>query len=418
MTTQTIPFEPGRADRIERARRYVPDDAVDRVTHGLFRTDTVIDTVVEDFAALDRGAGWRLLGTALRDRDPQPPGAPDSLRNLLVPLLTPPDWFDADRIRTGAQLWWRFAPAVIVGMGGSLLTAYAFGDLNKPQAMNSRSTTMAARRYEETARWVLAATDPGTLIPGGTGFDATVRIRFVHAMVRRHLRRSGRWNTLAWGEPIHTTGMATTAQAFLLIPLTMYELLDIPLTPDETESVRQLWCWIAYLMGVPDELLPHSIEDAFALNRAATLVFAPPDDDTKILTDALLSSGIRAERLLPQRFHARTAPLLRPVVSRLVWGTTGRIVRTFVDPDAEPARNHPAIIALRQRAKLREPFRRNGLLGTEAHIATTQRRALSRVLDALHAAPTPVPPNEAVTPPGTATRSGSPQRGKPDKFPQ
>ncbi|MGW4242807.1 oxygenase MpaB family protein [Nocardia sp. NPDC004722] len=397
MTTQTIPFDPGRAERIERARQRVPEDAVNRVARGLFRTDTAIDRVVEDFAALERGAGWRLLDTALRERDPHPAGAPDSLRELLIPLLSPPDWFDADRVRGGARLWWRFAPAVIVGMGGSLLTAYAFGDLNKPQAMNSRSTIMAARRYEETARWVLTATEPGTLTPGGTGFDATVRIRFVHAMVRRHLRHSGRWNTTAWGEPIHTTGMATTAQAFLLIPLTMYELLDIPLTAQEVESVRQLWCWIAYLMGVPDELLPHSIDDATTLNRTATLVFAPPDDDTEILTEALLTGGIRAERVLPQRFREHAAPLLRPVVSRLVWGTTGRIVRTFVDPDAEPARDHPAIIALRQRAKLREPFRRNGLLGSEAHVAATQRRSLSRVLDALRAAPASVAPSQVVT---------------------
>ncbi|UGT44865.1 DUF2236 domain-containing protein [Nocardia yamanashiensis] len=397
MTTSSIPYDPDRADRIAAARRHVPGDAVDRVVRGLFRTDDRIDAAVADFETLGRGRGWRLLDDALRQRDSNQPGAPDSLRELLDPLLTPPAWFDPDRVSHGAQLWWRYAPAVIVGLGGTLLTAYAFGDLNKPQAMNSRSATMAARRYEETSRWVLAATDPGTMVPGGSGFDATVRIRFVHAMVRRHLRQSGGWNTRAWGEPIHTTGMATTAQAFLLIPLTMYQLLDIRMTPDEIESVRQLWCWIAYVLGVPDELLPHSIEDAGALNRAATLVFAPPDHDTEVLTEALPTGGIRAERILPQRFHARTAPLLRPLVSRLVWGTTGRIVTTFVDPEAEPARDHPMIVGLRQQARLRELLRRNGLLGTDERIAGSQRRILSGALDALRAAPAPVDPKEAVT---------------------
>ncbi|MFB8282286.1 oxygenase MpaB family protein [Nocardia colli] len=397
MTTSSIPFDPARAARIDRARQYAPDDAVDRVVRGLFRTDSVIDAVVADFAAMDRGAGWRVLGEALRGQDPNPPGAPDSLRELLTPLLNPPDWFEPDQVRRGAQLWWRFAPAVIIGMGGTLLSAYAYGDLNKPQAMNSRSEIMAARRYEETARWVLAATEPGRLGPGGTGFDSTIRIRFVHAMVRRHLRESGSWDRTAWGEPIHTTGMAVTAQAFLLLPLAMYELFDISLRDDELEAIRQLWFWIAYLMGVPDELLPHSLERAAAFNLAATVVFAPPDEDTVILTKALLRSGLRAERVLPQPLRPIVAPVLRPVVSTLVWGGAGRIVNSFTDPDGTPPRNHPVVLTLRQVARAREWLRHNGRLGTDEHIAVRQRAVLAAALDAMKAESAPVDPRYAVT---------------------
>ncbi|MEC3920109.1 oxygenase MpaB family protein [Nocardia sp. CDC160] len=398
MTAATIPFDATRSERIDRARAYVPDDAVDRVVRGMFRTDTVIDTVVEDFATLGRGTGWRLLARALRDRDPSPPGAPDSLRELLTPLMNPPKWFDPDQVRRGAQLWWRFAPAVIIGLGGTLMTAYAFGDLNKPQALNSRSETMAARRYEETSRWVLSATDPGTLTPGGTGFDATIRIRFVHAMVRRHLRTSGEWQRPAWGDPIHTTGMAVTANGFLLMPLAMFDLFDMPLTGDEIDAVRQLWCWIGHLMGVPEELLAHSVEDAGNITRAATLVFAPPDADTETLTRALLRTGLHPERLLPQPLQRLTAPVLRPAISTLVWGGTGRIVTAYSDPDGTPPRNHPLILTLRQLARAREFLRRTGRLGSDQHIAETQRRVLSAALDAMKAAAAPVDPRDAVTP--------------------
>ncbi|WP_040806836.1 oxygenase MpaB family protein [Nocardia concava] len=398
MIAATIPFDPARAERIDRARRRVPEDAVDRVVRGMFRTDTVIDAVVEDFENLGPGTGWRLLGEALRHGDPCPTGAPDSLRDLLTPLMNLPDWFDPVQIRRGAELWWRFAPAVIIGLGGTLMTAYRFGDLNKPQAMNSRSETMAARRYEETSRWVLAATDPGMLIPGGTGFDTTIRIRFVHAMVRRQLRTGGKWNRTVWGDPIHTTGMAVTANAFLLMPLSMYEAFDIPFSADDVEAMRQLWCWIGFLMGVPDELLAHSVEDAGNITRAATIVFAPPDQDTEILTRALLRGGLRPERVLPQPLRRFTAPVLRPLVSTLVWGGTGRIVTAYADPDGVPPRNHPLILSLRRLARARELLRRNGRLGTDAHIAATQRRVLSGALDAMKAATAPVDPRHAVTP--------------------
>ncbi|MVU82185.1 DUF2236 domain-containing protein [Nocardia sp. ET3-3] len=394
----TVPFDAARAARIARARDVLPDEVVDRVVDGMFRTDSVIDSVVEDFAGLGRGTGWRLLGEALRHRDPNPPSAPDSLRELLTPLLNPPDWFDPIQIRRGAQLWWRFAPAVIIGMGGTLITAYRFGDLNKPQAMNSRSETMAARRYEETSRWVLAATDPGTLVPGGTGFDATIRIRFVHAMVRRHLRLSGAWQRDAWGDPIHATGMAVTADAFLLMPLSLYGLFDMTLTADELEAIRQLWCWIGCLMGIPDNLLAHSIDDAGNVSRAATIIFAPPDEDTETLTRALLRTGLHPERLLPQPFWRPTAPVLRPVISTLVWGGTGRIVTAYSDPDGTPPRHHPAILTLRQVARARKYLRRTGRLGSDERIAETQRRILSGALDAMKAASAPVDPRDAVTP--------------------
>ncbi|MCU1640214.1 MAG: hypothetical protein JWN03_489 [Nocardia sp.] len=397
MTPSTIPYDAGRALRIETAYGRLPAHVVDRVVEGMFRTDTVIDTAVADFAIMNRGTGWRLLGDALRTRDPNLPGCPDSLRDLLTPLLNPPDWFDPDQVTRGAQLWWRFAPAVIIGMSGALMNGYAFGDLNKPQAMNSRSETMAARRYEETARWLVAATAPGALTPGAAGFDATLRIRFVHAMVRRHLRECGRWQRTEWGEPIHTTGMALTVYGFLLMPLALFELLDMPVSDDERESIRQLWFWIGFLMGVPDDLLPHSIEGATDLSRAATIVFAPPDADTEILTRALLRGGLRAERILPRRLWPITAPVLRPAVSTLIWGGTARIVSAYTALEADPPRNHPAIFTLRQVARVHELLRRTGRLGTDQDIATRQHGLLEKALDAMKAVPAPVDPRDAVT---------------------
>lgn len=398
MTTPTIPYDAARAERIAAAHRRLPAHTVDRVVDGLFRTDTRIDNAVEDFATMAPGAGWQALAEVLRTRDPHHPGTPDSLRELMTPLLHPPAWFDPDQVRRGAEIWWRFAPAVIIGTAGALMTGYAFGDLNKPQAMNSRSETMAARRYEETARWVLAATEPGALTPGSPGFDATIRIRFVHAMVRRHLRTGGQWQRTAWGEPIHTTGMALTIFGFLLTPLSLYELLDMPLCPDEREAVRQLWCWIGYLMGVPDELLPHDIEDATELSRATMLVLAPPDADTEILTGALRRGGLRVERVLPQRLWSRAAPVLRPPASALLWGGANRVISAYADLDAEPPRNDPAIFALRRIAVIRERLRRAGRLGTDEHIAHRQRGLLEAGLHAMKAEPAQLDPRDAVTP--------------------
>ncbi|QBS45309.1 hypothetical protein DMB37_39760 [Nocardia sp. CS682] len=393
--TELLPDD-DREARLAAIGQGVPDQVRKRFLHGMFWTDGLVDTVVEDFADMDRGRGWRLLDEALNSVTPFVAGAPASLRELLGPLMEPPSWFDADKVRWGAAVWWRFEPAVVIGMTGALRLSYQWGDLNKPQAMNGRSVKMAARRYEETARWVLSATDPGTVVPGGSGFNDTVKIRLVHAMVRRRLRRAPAWNTGAWGEPIHGTGMALTNNAFLLLPMSMFQLLGAEFTDDELEAVRALWQWIGYLMGVPDELLPVEIEEARQLAAAAPKIFAPPDQDSADLDRALAVAGVRAERIFPNRLRPVLAPIARPLASRIVWGTSNTILNRLVEHQDDPTRvRHPLMTTLRPIVARYERLRRSGRLGTDFDIASRQRGYLERSLALIDAAPHALHPRQA-----------------------
>ncbi|RDI44863.1 oxygenase MpaB family protein [Nocardia mexicana] len=403
------PFDAGRALRMEIARTKLPADLVNRFERGIFRTDAPADAVVEDFADMGRSRCWPLLERALRERRADVPGAPESLRALLEPLFEPPPWFDAEQVRRGAAVWWRFAPAAVLALAAALLAVIEFGDLNKPQALNGRSERMSGRRYEETARWLMAASDPGAAAPGGAGFDATVRIRFVHAMVRRHLRRGGRWDTAAWGAPIHTSGQSVVNLAFMLTPLATYDALRMKLTDEETESVRRLWYWLGYVMGVPEELLPVTMEYAWQIRRAGNLIFAPPDRDSIELVHALKHNGIRAERRLPKRLQPRLAPVLRPAVSGAVWGLSdGIIKKTLVTeaitanggmPSDYPGSTHIALAALRPAIAAWERLRHRGTLGTDFDIARRERAHVALVLSSIDAVPHPVRPEDAVTEP-------------------
>ncbi|WP_280264780.1 oxygenase MpaB family protein [Nocardia wallacei] len=401
------PFDAGRARRLDIARTTLPTDLVDRFERGMFRTDALADAVVEDFAEMGRGRCWPLLERALRERRADVAGAPRSLRTLLGPLLEPPPWFDAEQVRRGAAVWWRFAPAAVLALAAALLAVIEFGDLNKPQALNGRSARMSGRRYEETARWLMAATEPGAAAPGGAGFDATVRVRLVHAMVRRHLRRSGRWDETAWGAPIHASGQSVVNLAFMLTPLATYDALHMTLTDEETESVRRLWYWLGYVMGVPGELLPVTMEHAWQTRRAGNLIFAPPDHDSIELVHALKHDGIRAERRLPKRLQPALAPILRPAVSGAVWGLSDAIIKkTLVTdsitakggmPSDYPGSTHIALAALRPALAVWERLRHRGTLGTDLDIARRERAHVALVLSSIKAVPHPVRPEDAVT---------------------
>lgn len=394
-----LPFDEGRAMRINAARAVVPGDVVDAFVRGMFWTDPLVDAAVEDFANLEPGVGWRLLDEALASSSPRAAGAPVSLEALLEPVMSPPDWFDAEQVRWGAAVWWRFGVSVLIGMPAAQRLSYQWGDLNKPQAMNGRSEKMAARRYEETARWVLSATNPGTLSPGAQGFVDTIKIRFVHAMVRRKLRNDARWDTPAWGEPIHGTGMALTANAFLLAPIAVSRTLGASFTDAEMEAMRATWRWIAFLMGIPDQLLPTDLTRAQQMLDAGPMIFAPPDADSPKLDGALMRAGVRIERMFPRTLRPIIAPVGRPLASQALWGTSNVIMEQVWEHLDEPERvHHPLLTVLRPVIALSEHQRRRGRRGSDLAIADHQRKYLSKPLTLMKAAPRSVEPHQAVAP--------------------
>ncbi len=48
----------------------------------------------------------------------------------------------------------------------------------------------------------------------GEASEITVKVRVMHAQVRRLIRASGRWQTALWGEPINQHAMVATALLF------------------------------------------------------------------------------------------------------------------------------------------------------------------------------------------------------------
>ncbi|MGH7897774.1 MAG: hypothetical protein ACREQQ_07470, partial [Candidatus Binatia bacterium] len=108
--TPELPYESARAVRVEAAKRLFSGEVVDRFERGMFETDEAADHLVEAFADLPPGLGWRLLDESLAAGSPRVAGAPGALEALLAPLFHPPRWLDLERVEAGAAIWWRFIP--------------------------------------------------------------------------------------------------------------------------------------------------------------------------------------------------------------------------------------------------------------------------------------------------------------------
>ena len=297
----------------DRAREVFGAALVDRLERGLRETDPVGDAIAAACAALPGGSGMRAVNAWLEDGT-RPADA--ELADLLEPLADVPAWVDWDRVGRGSVAYWRAGLWVGLTLNcASLAAGYRSGIGNKPLVMTGRLTRMAERRQQETARWIMAATEPAGLRREGRGFQETLRVRVVHAHVRRRLLASGRWNAAAWGLPINDTHSAwTVAGEFSTVPVRAMGDLGFQFSRDERDDIQHLWRYIGHLLGVPDDLLSDDEAQALELAAVKDYVDAPPDDDSRALVAALIENGTPPELLLPGPLVRLLGPLVEPTL--------------------------------------------------------------------------------------------------------
>lgn len=313
---------PGRIRNYPEAKaRY--GELTDVLVRALSRTDPVADAVVESFAELGAGRGRAMLETALVDGIASVPDAPASLRTLLEQVDTVPAWVDFERCELGARVYRRVSFGGVLTLSAySLMAGYHSAAAIKPLSFTGGLSKRAPRRLAETGRYVVETSRAGGLRREGEGLRIAVRVRVMHAQVRRMLRASGRWDESTWGAPINQADMAITAMEFSSMVLRGCRTLGYAFSPEESSAVMHLFRYAGYLMGVDAELLP-LVETESSARRYEELVrftIDGPDADSLELARALRDAFVTGART---PLEAIQAVSLRPLHDGLVWTLCG-----------------------------------------------------------------------------------------------
>jgi ER-bound oxygenase mpaB/B'/Rubber oxygenase, catalytic domain len=350
-----------------------------RLAHARHIGDPLADAVVAEFG------GWRALESGLDG------GATTAaIDALLAPLREPPPWLDLDLADAGAIAYWRVGALTLflTLTYGSLAFGYQAADLVRPLAATGRLERMAPRRLAETSRWAVAVTAPGGMHPGAEGWRATVRVRLVHALVRRHLMDSPGWDP-DWGVPISAAGgFATAIGGFFVVPLRAMRDLGVRFSPSELEAIAHLWRWIGFAMGVPEELLPTSARQAHEWVEVALPHGGEPTQDSPRLMRALLYHGLDL---------GPASPLAAQLVGALSRRWMGDAMADRLEvPGARLSRLVPLV---RPVTRARDLVRATGLLGSDRRLAALELALVHRAL-ALRGAPhAPLAPQDAADEP-------------------
>jgi hypothetical protein len=135
----------------------------------------------------------------------------------------------------------------------------------------------------------VSASRPGGLHRGAEGFNMTVRVRLMHAQVRRLLRHSGRWNA-AWGEPVNQLYMAGTGITLSVVFLRTLRRLGILVSRDDAVALLALWRYSSHLMGVMPELQCSTEAEGWRIIEFMAEFEGAPDDDSRALMNAVMTA--------------------------------------------------------------------------------------------------------------------------------
>lgn len=154
---------------------------------------------------------------------------------------------------------------------------------------------------------------PGECVVAATA-AYTVRVRMIHAHVRRALRDLEVWDQAAWGVPIPQPYMAFTLAEFGHIAIDAMHKLGVRFTDRELADIYHLWRYVGHVVGMDERLNPVSesdqVEELYRLTSPG-----PGEDDRDFvvaLTDDYLIPELANALPGPQRIrHAAASTLMR-----------------------------------------------------------------------------------------------------------
>ena len=308
--------------------------------------DPPADVVVQELQPRGVTEINRLIRAGM-DRDKETlKEAPRSLIDLFEEVNEPPDWWDPKVAQAGIRAFHAhsdlFIPALFVStvQNASTLIAKSF------HATGRVNSQFGPRRIRQNTRHFIEIMMPGGLDREGEGWRLSVRIRLVHAQIRRLILDYGEWDEATFGAPIHAAHLGVAAANFSAGMLRHATALGASLSAEAREGFMHAWRYASWLTGIPERLLFEGNEEKTReLWRTARAIEPPPGEESLVIATALFDA-------LPRIAGKREGKEFDQVRTHAARVTRALIGRKTADR-LELARGMPgAMAAMRTRRKL------------------------------------------------------------------
>lgn len=246
---------------------------------------------------------------------PLPDGLPEVAREYLHATSSAPDWVDWGEMEK-ARLFFTDNDVHIT-------TALSFAAMPAcylvPHVARLLTTTHGlkypSKRMAETGQFTLYLMRPDAFEAGSRFIPAAQKVRLLHAAIRHHLRRDDRWDTAALGVPICQEDMIGGQMFFSMLVLDSLHRLGIHMSTEGAEAYCYAWRVVGAMLGVDQEAVPHTLEEARRFLDLYMIRHMGPSDDGALLTRQLIDLY---EEVVPGTFFD---PIVSALIRHLVGDT-------------------------------------------------------------------------------------------------
>lgn len=303
----------------EKARRIDPEKAAKYVEHTTIG-DPEADPVVDLLFSMRAAERSRVVQGCM-DQDRQiMREAPELVRDFFEKLDTLPDWFDYAATEPGIRGFHANSELVLQAFVGGVLVEGFATNISRSFVITGRLREQGVRRLKQNNRHVIEIFLPDGLQRYADGWKLSVRIRLVHAQVRRLLRMSPDWDTESWGEPLSAAHIGYAASSFSARLLKHSESMGATFTKEQRESFMLIWKYSAYLLGVPDALLWRDEKDALRTYDIGSICEPPIDFETIIMANSLVNAVPRVVGIEGDKEREELTKLVYVVSRALIGG--------------------------------------------------------------------------------------------------
>ena len=254
--------------------------------------DPLADAFVEDLSQMKREESDGLIEAAIEQRGEEAlRNAPESLKALFRSLEEVPSWVDFDAFMEGTRLFYRAGKTVLAAFTGGTLVEGFSTNISKSFLITGRLREQGVRRLKQNNRHMIEIFFPDGLQRYGDGWRLSVRLRLVHAQVRRLLAAAPDWQEAAWGVPINGAHMGFAIASFSKRTLYHLDRLGVRFTPAERKSFMDVWRYSGFLMGVPESILYNTEAYADRVLRVGRICEPPASAESIIMANALVNSA-------------------------------------------------------------------------------------------------------------------------------
>ena len=286
-------YQPG----YRKARALNPQLAATYVEHTLI-DDPVANAVVDSLAGFCQNDVHQFIEAGMEQDARGLASAPASLQDFFERLDCPPPWFDPHAVDAGRRVFQQYSELFMQAFIAVTLQNFT-SLMSKAFYMTGRVTARHGLRHiRQNIRHFIEIMLPGALERQGEGWKLSVRIRLMHARVRRLLRDSGSWDEAEYGVPISGAHMGLAAANFSATMLQQAERLGARLDAEARAGFMQIWRYASWLAGTPDALLFDGDElKTSELSRIAAVCEPFPPKEAGIVSHAVIQALPRIARL-------------------------------------------------------------------------------------------------------------------------